>query len=188
MRSLLVSAAVMVTTLISGCSLMPSTETVPVEETASLQEPTFSPYPFALKRSINVQRELKIQSGKLAFSGQAAFFADNRSVRLTVSQNGQTIWSIYYNGETIHEERSSEVPSQLQAKQLLRDFGLAYWPVQAVQSQLKTWAIQTGSNSRLVTDQAGNPVLNVTYASDPAKAADSGFILENLSAGYRLSF
>jgi Protein of unknown function (DUF3261) len=61
-----------------------------------------------------------------------------------VTSMGLRAFTLKYDGEQLNEERAPQVPEALQAKQLLNDFQLAFWPLAELQ---KSWRSAGGEVS-----------------------------------------
>ena len=128
------------TIALSACSLLSADDPVATSVYASNNTaPKLYAYPYALQKTLNASIQTRFKTGETLFEANGQLKSDNHSVSLTFTSNNQVIWLIDYNGETINEVRTSEIPDELQAQDMLRDIALSFWPQSAIShDSLKT--------------------------------------------------
>jgi len=99
---------------------------------------------------------------------------------------GNRVFSVRYDGTKVEQERTPQVPAQLQPQQLLADLQLAFWPVESLHDAFRggPWKLsQPDSRTRrLLRD--GRLVAEVHYGdTDPWQGRAW---LVNLERGYAL--
>jgi hypothetical protein len=99
---------------------------------------------------------------------------------------GNRVFSVRYDGRKVEQERTPQVPAQLQPEQLLADLQLAFWPLEALRGAFdgSSWKVSQADSRtrRLLRD--GRLVAEVHYGdSDPWRGR---VWLVNLERGYAL--
>lgn len=120
---------------------------------------------------------------------EAYLASNNRELKLSVLFMGFRAWDISYNGEMIFEERTSQVPQELQASYLLRDITFCYWPASNIMRQNSQLVIVDKPQERIVKDRhTGEVLLNIRYLDHAEPASAIGrLILTNYKEHYQLS-
>ncbi|MGQ0700024.1 MAG: DUF3261 domain-containing protein [Panacagrimonas sp.] len=104
-----------------------------------------------------------------------------------LSAQGQRLFGLRHDGNTLTAESSPQAPSQLDARRVLADLQLALWPLAALQQALAntSWQVAepTPATRRLRRD--GRLVAEVHYGNaDPWRGR---FWLSNFEFGYSLT-
>jgi len=118
------------------------------QQTAQILHGDYADHTFALRSVVTVNAQLLTVIG--------------------VTSMGLRAFTLKYDGEHLSEERAPQVPEALQARQLLNDLQLAFWPLSALQ---QSWQAAGGEVSepyagtrRLKRD--GVLLAEVHYAND----------------------
>ena len=115
--------------------------------------------------------------------------SNNRELKLSVLFMGFRAWDITYDGEMIFEERTSQVPQELQANYLLRDITLSYWPASNIMRQSPKLLIVDKPHERLIQDrESADLLLSIRYLDNAGPTSPIGrLILTNHKEHYQLS-
>ncbi|MBB3169247.1 DUF3261 domain-containing protein [Simiduia aestuariiviva] len=136
-----------VAAIVAGCAALPS----PVEQPPLLA-------PALLGQNLQV-----IQRVALDYEGQRRNLmvvwtqqAGQLSV-LGLTAQGRKIFSLSYDGDTLHTERFLPVPASLSDARFMRELQWAYWPAEAVLASLVPvgWSLTVVDGRRLFTDPSG---------------------------------
>ena len=129
------------------------------------------------------------QSTQREVTFDAYLASNNRELKLSVLFMGFRAWDITYDGEMIFEERTSQVPQELQANYLLRDITLSYWPASNIMRQSPKLLIVDKPHERLIQDrESGDLLLSIHYMDNAGPTSPIGrLILTNHKEHYQLS-
>ena len=149
--------------------------------------PKLYAYPYALQKTLNASIQTRFKTGETFFEANGQLKSDNHSVSLTFTSNNQVIWLIDYNGETINEVRTSEIPDELQAQDMLRDIALSFWPQSAISRQLKNNQLLQTEFERRVIDSNEKPLIQVSYLMGASISTPNGrIVVDNFAEDYQL--
>lgn len=148
--------------------------------------------PYALTRSLALYQQLFVEMQTADTKTETATFeayllADGRRIKLNLTHTNVPVWQITYDGQTIHEERQSAVPAELNARYLLSDIALAYWPEKFLVRQLSPLTLRSEQNKRLIFDAEGNVLTDIAYSNGASPENPQGTItLTNHALRYRI--
>ncbi len=173
---------------LSACGLLgKNTPATPSPESTHYSAPKLYAYPFALQKTLNADIHTRFKTSEIFFETSGQLKSDNHSISLTFTANNQVIWLIEYNGETINEVRTSEIPEEFQAQDLLRDLTLSLWPEAAISRQLKNSRLIQTDLERSVVDEGNKPLIRVTYSMGASTNLPNGrIIVDNFVQAYQL--
>lgn len=176
------------TIALSACSLLSADNPVATSAYVSNNTaPKLYAYPYALQKTLNASIQTRFKIGETLFEASGQLKSDNRSVSLTFTSNNQVIWLIDYNGETINEVRTSEIPDELQAQDMLRDIALSFWPQSAISRQLKNNQLLQTEFERRVIDSNEKPLIQVSYLMGASISTPNGrIVVDNFAEDYQL--
>ena len=82
---------------------------------------------------------------------------------------GIRMFSLYYDGATLREERAPQIPDVLQARQLLNDLQLIFWPLQELQQAWQPAGVEVISVAPEIRrlQRAGVVLADVRFAGEP---------------------
>ncbi len=126
--------------------------------------------PASLSQSRQATQVLRGDYGDASFSLRSVVTVDAQQLRVIgLTAMGLRAFTLQYDGRDLVEERSPQVPDALQARQLLNDLQLAFWPLSALQS---AWQPVGGEVSEPYPGtrrlrRAGVLLAEVHYAADP---------------------
>ena len=185
LRIILISS---LTIALSACSLLSAeTPVAPVEYVSNNTIPKLYAYPYALQKTLNVNIQTRFTAGGTVFEATGQLKTDNRSVSLTFMSNNQVVWLIDYNGETINEVRTSEIPEAFQAQDLLRDITLSFWPQSVISRQLKNNQLLQTEFERSIVDPNEKPLIQVSYLMGASISTPNGrIVVDNFAQNYQL--
>jgi hypothetical protein len=126
--------------------------------------------PASLAQTRQVSQVLRGDYAEHSFSLRSVVSVDAQQLTVIgVTSMGLRAFTLKYDGEHLSEDRVPQVPDALQARQLLNDLQLAFWPLTALQ---QSWRAAGGEldepypgTRRL--HRAGVLLAEVHYASDP---------------------
>jgi hypothetical protein len=109
---------------------------------------------------------------------------DAHSMRLAGFALNQRVLTLEWDGQNLHQSASPLLPAVVDARHVLRDIQLVYWPADAVRAALPSgWSlIEQGSTRQLL--QNGLPAVLIHYAGAPRWSGTTQ--LDNRLEGYRL--
>lgn len=148
---------------LAGCASTP--RDVPTNEASW---PLLSPV--SLMQSQQVSQVLRGDYGDASFSLRSVVTVDAQQLTVIgLSSMGMRAFTLKYDGQNLSEERAPQVPQALQARQLLNDLQLAFWPLPALQ---QAWQAAGGEVSEPYPgtrrlQRAGKLLAEVHYAADP---------------------
>ena len=176
------------TIALPACSLLSADDPVATSVYASNNTaPKLYAYPYALQKTLNASIQTRFKTGETLFEANGQLKSDNHSVSLTFTSNNQVIWLIDYNGETINEVRTSEIPDELQAQDMLRDIALSFWPQSAISRQLKNNQLLQTEFERRVIDSNEKPLIQVSYLMGASISTPNGrIVVDNFAEDYQL--
>lgn len=155
-------SGVMATCLLAGCVSGP--RSVPTTQDSW---PLLSPA--SLMKSQQVSQVLRGDYGDTTFSLRAVVTVDAQQLTVIgVTSMGMRAFTLKYDGKNLSEERAPQVPDALQARSLLNDLQLAFWPLPALQ---QAWQASGGEVSEPYPGtrrlkRAGALLAEVHYATD----------------------
>ena len=174
-----------------GCSAISTSEKPALLEPVTCITPDLQANkPLLLTQNIHAKyQDVTDQSTLREVTFDAYLASNRRELKLSVLFMGFRAWDITYNGEMIFEERTSQVPQELQANYLLRDITLCYWPASSIMRQSPKLLIVDQPHERLVKDQqSGEILLSIRYLDNSGPDAPIGrLILTNHKEHYQLS-
>lgn len=177
---------------LSGCAFWQDNTSQPSVTTPIAKTALVNAFPYALTRSLALYQQLFVEfqsedSKTDSSSFEAYLLADSRRIKLNLMHTNVPIWQIVYDGQTIHEERHSAVPSQLNARYLLSDIALSYWPEKFLTQELKPLTLRSQNNQRLIFDADGSLLTDIVYSNGATPENPQGSItLTNHSLHYLL--
>lgn len=122
-----VSAVWLLGGVLSGCVSNPVT---PSTDNASW--PLLSPA--SLMQSKQVTQILRGDYADSSFTLRSVVTVDAQQLTVVgLTSMGMRVFTLKYDGQSLSEERVPQVPTALQAGQLLNDLQLAFWPLPALQ-------------------------------------------------------
>lgn len=90
--------------------------------------------PATLGQSKQVTQVLRGDYGDSSFSLRSVVTVDAQQLTVVgLTSMGMRAFTVKYDGQHLSEERVPQVPEALQARQLLNDLQLAFWPLPALQ-------------------------------------------------------
>ncbi|MGE0115891.1 MAG: DUF3261 domain-containing protein [Steroidobacteraceae bacterium] len=149
--------------VLAGCVSAPRTP--PVSESGW---PLLSPASLGQTRQIT--QILRGDYGDASFKLRSVVTVDAQQLTVIgLTSMGLRAFTVKYDGQNLSEERAPQVPEALQARQLLNDLQLAFWPLPALQ---QAWQAAGGEVSEPYAgtrrlQRAGNLLAEVHYADDP---------------------
>ena len=126
--------------------------------------------PASLLQPRQVTQVLRGDYAEHGFSLRSVVTVDAQQLTVIgLTAMGLRAFTLKYDGEHLSEERAPQVPEALQARQLLNDLQLAFWPLSALQ---QSWQAAGGELSEPYPgtrrlQRAGVLLAEVHYASDP---------------------
>jgi hypothetical protein len=126
--------------------------------------------PASLGQSHQISQVLRGDYAEHSFSLRSVVTVDATQLTVIgVTSMGLRAFTLKYDGEHLSEGRAPQVPDALQAKQLLNDLQLAFWPLTELQ---KSWHAAGGELSEPYPGtrrlyRTGTLLAEVHYASDP---------------------
>ncbi|MCP3102404.1 DUF3261 domain-containing protein [Myxococcus sp. K15C18031901] len=116
---------------------------------------------------------------------EALLELDPAALRLAGFALGQRMFSLVWNGSALEEERDPRLPEQFQARQVLRDVQLVYWPADVLRAALPPdWTLEDGPGRRALL-HAGQEWVTVRYAGEPRWRGRAELV--NVAEHYRLT-
>lgn len=119
--------------------------------------------PASLGRELQLSQRVTVvrQGERRSFDAQLE--VDASTVRIAAVAMGQTVASLTWDGKSLEQHVSAQVPPAVTASRILSDVQLAWWPTQAIRDGLPAgYRIEEGAGSRAVT-QNGVPFASVSY-------------------------
>lgn len=185
MRSQLITGLIGLTLLAAGCSSLPGPAQPAVVPALALS-------PASLGSDINLAQQLHLAGSRHTLlrrivNGQtldAQLEVDAQDVRLAAFAMGTRVFTMHWDGSTLNAEQGSLLLPRVDARRILRDIQLAYWPAAAVQAALPpSWTLEEQENRRTLKFE-GREVVVLHYAGSPAWQGQT--LLDNHLEGYRL--
>lgn len=149
--------------LIAGCVTKP-TSAPPTNTTWPLLSPA------SLGQSRQVTQVLRGDYADNGFTLRSVVTVDAQQLTVIGLTNmGLRAFTLKYDGKDLSEERAPQVPEALQARQLLNDLQLAFWPLPVLQQEWQIAGAEVTEpypgTRRL--QRAGTLLAEVHYAADP---------------------
>lgn len=95
--------------------------------------------PASLGRAQQVTQVLRGDYANSSFTLRSVVSVDAQQLTVVgLSSMGMRLFTLKYDGVNLSEERVPQVPETLQARQLLNDLQLAFWPLPALQQAWQT--------------------------------------------------
>lgn len=170
MRRLIV--ALLVALALNACALAPPRPAVEL--------PPLRLAPAALGRELAVQQQLHFTFGTQARDMDALLEVDSGEVRLVVQAMGQAGVRLFWDGQTLQQQRAAWLPPSVRAERVLDDLQFALWPADAIRAALPSgWTLHEAAGVRALM-RDGQAWLSV------ARGGNRLLRLENHAEGYRL--
>lgn len=126
--------------------------------------------PASLMQSHQVSQVLRGDYADNSFSLRSVVTVDAQQLTVIgLSSMGLRAFTLKYDGHNLSEQRAPQVPDSLQARQLLNDLQLAFWPLPALQ---QAWQAAGGEVTEPYPGtrrlkRANTLLAEVHYAADP---------------------
>jgi hypothetical protein len=121
--------AALLLSLLAGCVAAPKVSAPAATDSLPLLSPA------SLGQAHQASQVLRGDYGDASFSLRSVVTVDDRQLTVIgLTSMGLRAFTLKFDGQNLTEERASQVPQALQARQLLNDMQLAFWPLTALQS------------------------------------------------------
>jgi hypothetical protein len=117
--------------LLAGCVSAPKVSAPVAGDSLPLLSPA------SLGQAHQVSQVLRGDYGDAGFTLRSVVTVDDKQLTVIgLTSMGLRAFTLKYDGQNLSEERAPQVPQALQARQLLNDLQLAFWPLTTLQA---TW-------------------------------------------------
>jgi hypothetical protein len=126
--------------------------------------------PASLRQARQVSQVLRGDYAERSFTLRSVVTVNAQQLTVIgITSMGLRAFTLKYDGEHLDEQRAPQVPDALQAKQLLNDMQLAFWPLNELQNSWHTAGGEVSEPYPGTRRLQRNGVLlaEVHYASDP---------------------
>lgn len=155
---------------VAGCATPPAAPTRPL-----LRLP-----PAALGRSLALQQQLLVHAGGQSRRIEVLLEADEQSVRLALTNLGQTMARLDWDGRELVQTRVPGWPQAVSGEHVLSDLQLALWPAEVIRAALPPdWTLDLHDGQRIL--RRGNQVAATVDYPAPARID-----LVDRQQGYRI--
>src|SRR6218665_2628843 len=115
--------------------------------------------------------------------------ADAQRLQLAGFALGQRVLTMSWDGQVVASQRHPMLPAEVDIERMLRDIGLAWWPVAAIRGALpEGWHLDQADGQRLLRP-GDTPCIRLRYAEATAEdpAGERWIELSNDIEGYALT-
>lgn len=141
--------------------------------------------PQALGQSLDLVQQLTLDAAGQQATLDILLEIEPEHMHLAALALGQRVMTIGFDGQTLSVQRAPQLPEAVDARQVLRDMQLLYWPEDAIAAALPTgWQLQSRPMERLLFSD-GQLRARIRYTSTPPWLGRAE--LDNLQEGYRLT-
>lgn len=127
--------------------------------------------PAAMQMDVSVAQRLSFDRGEQGAVTpliDAQLEVDASAIRFAGFATGQRVLTFIWDGRSIVEQRSAQLPEHVRAEHILRDFQFVCSPAAALRAALPgTWRVEESAGVRLISarDQE-SAVIEIRYAGD----------------------
>lgn len=174
--------------LLAGCAARPRAPRPPL-----LQLPSLRLAPAALGRELSLVQRLSVQRldqpDEPPQSVEVLMQVDAQRLQLAGFALGQRVLTLGWDGQFVASQRHPMLPAEVDIERMLRDIGLAWWPVAAIRAALpEGWNLDQGEGVRVL--RRGEDIcMRLRYAAPTAEdpAGERWIELSNTVEGYALT-